>query len=433
MTEESISGFGSVTPGVIVKTAKKVRTPAYLIDEGVVSDKCDILLSMPNAYGLTVLYSMKANSTRRILQSVDKKGLHFDASSLNEARRLVLVGVPYGKIMLTSQEVHNRSGRDKKDLENMMMHGLKYNVCSLRQFNSIANFAAINKINLSMRVHPGVGSGESSTRNTGDKYSCFGVHLSDIKDILKIAEEKTVVFDKVHVHIGSGGDQKKWEENIDRELAILKEYFPLADTINFGGGLKEARMPNETAADIKKLGLYAKKRIIEFRENDVYKRELTMEIEPGTYVVANAGYIITRVIDKKRTGEDGFNFIITDGGMEVNTRPLLYGSQHPLYVVTREGKQLKKNTGEFVVVGRCCESGDSQTLDEHGHIMPRKMPEPSIGDYVVMGGAGAYCLSMCLSNYNSHVQAPEVLLNKNGRLELMRKEQTLTQVVQNEI
>ncbi|MBN2531842.1 MAG: diaminopimelate decarboxylase [Spirochaetales bacterium] len=427
-----------LTPSEIIKGAEKAGTPCYLYDEAVICNKCRELLSMPNAFGINVHYAMKANSSGALLQLIHAQGLGIDASSLNEVRRAHLAGIPYNRIVLTTQEVPVLS--DREELEDMILKGLSYNACSIRQLQLIADFAGKNAIPLSIRVHPGVGSGESITRNTGDKYSCFGIHLSDLPDALAFARQKKVQIDMVHVHIGSGGDPKKWQENIDREMKFVEDYFPDATKVNFGGGLKQGRMPDEVSANIKELGMYAKKRIEEFYQRT--HRKLILEIEPGTYVIASAGFLITRVIDKKQTGKDGFQFIITDGGMEVNARPLLYGSRHPFYLISKNGELLSSeyDLSRFnqandlhVIAGRCCESGDSQCLDEHGHIVPRLMADPEIGDYAVIGSCGAYCASMSPFNYNSHTQAPEILLRTSGEMELIRKKQTLKQIVENEI
>jgi len=433
-----ISGSGKVTDKVICNAAAQFSTPFYLYDESIIVEKCNNVLSMPNAYGLNVSYAMKANSNKAILQLIHKLGFKIDASSLNEARRAHLAGIPLNRIMLTTQEVPQNE--DRQALEEMILQGLKYNVCSLRQLYLIAHFASQNNINLAMRVHPGVGTGESVTRNTGDKYSCFGVHLSDIDQALQYAFAKGLKFDIVHTHIGSGGNQIEWRNNIDRELGFVEKYFPDATVVNFGGGFKEARMPDETASDIYDLGLYAKHRLEEFYKKT--GRKLIMEVEPGTYIVANAGYLVSKVLDIKKTGPEGFEFLVLDGGMESNARPLLYGSRHPFYVVSKQGQLLSsefdlsgfdKEKDLRVVVGRCCESGDSQCLDEKGNIIPRVMANPEIGDFVIIGGTGAYCSTMSPYNYNSYVQTSEILLRVNGDMQIIRKPQTLQQMVINEL
>ncbi|MBN2545970.1 MAG: diaminopimelate decarboxylase [Spirochaetes bacterium] len=429
----------NLTADIVINTAKKHETPFYIYDEQMIIDNCNELLNMPNAYGIIVNYAVKANSNKALLQLINDQSLSFDASSLNEAKRINSANIPLNRIMLTTQEVPE--GKDRIDLEKMIKNGLKYNVCSLRQLYLIADFAVLNRVKLSFRVHPGVGSGESATRNTGDKYSCFGIHLSDIKKALDFAKSKNLIFEEVHVHIGSGADPVVWKDNIDRELSFVEKYFPDAKYINFGGGLKVARMPDEKRADIASLGNYAKKKI-----EDFYKRtgrKLIMKIEPGTYVVANVGFLVTKVIDIKQTGVEGFTFIVTNGGMEVNARPLLYGSKHPFYIISKEGKvisnefdlkQFDMEDDQRVIVGRCCESGDSQCLDDTGHIVPRVMGMPDMEDYIVVGGCGAYCSAMTPFNYNSHYQAAELLLRKNGKdVDLIRKRQLFKQIFQNEL
>jgi diaminopimelate decarboxylase len=430
-----LNAFNSIDSETISTSAKQNGTPLYLYDEQVIVDKCRSLLAMPNAYGLTVRYAMKANSNRSLLKIINAQGLKIDASSMNEVRRAYIAGIPYEDIMLTTQEAP--VGEEMDALKEMMRGGLKYNVCSLQQLRNIGDFAAENKIRLAMRVHPGVGSGESATRNTGDKYSCFGVHLSDLNQALEYAKGKRLIFDCVHAHIGSGGDPAIWQSNIDTELTIIERHFPDAQIVSFGGGLKEARMPDEKSADIEGLGGYAKEKIEQFYQKT--NRKLKMEIEPGTYVIALAGFVVTRVIDKKNTGGDGFNFLILDGGMEVNTRPLLYAARHPFYVVSQAGalhsSEFDEKPGsayQAVLVGRCCESGDSQCLDGSGLVVPRKMSEPEINDFIAIGGAGAYCSAMALSNYNSHVQAPELLYACDHILKVIRSKQTLQQILANE-
>lgn len=431
-----LNPFGAVTGADIAAAAREYGAPLYLYDEATIVAQCGAMLSMPNAYGLTVRYAMKANSSRALLQLINQQGLQIDASSLMEVRRANLAGVPLDNIMLTTQEVQR--GEDEQELQRMMLQGLKFNVCSLLQLRRIAPFAQQQGIDLSIRLHPGVGSGESASRNTGDHYSCFGVHLSDLERAQALAQEFGLRFTQVHVHIGSGGDPQKWQENIDRELELLERHFAEARSVSFGGGLKVARMPGELEADVEQLGLYAKQRIQEFYHRT--SRKLRMEVEPGTFIVAGSGYILTEVLDKKSTGDQGFQFIVAGGGMELNARPLLYGSQHPFYIVSPEGElrwsefgDMPTNGYEAIVVGHCCESGDAQSLDDSGRALPRPMREPEVGDLLVIGGAGAYCASMAPFNYNSHLQAPEVLLQQDGRLRLIRRRQSLLQLVENEL
>jgi diaminopimelate decarboxylase len=434
----ALAPFGRVTPQAVAQAAALGGTPCYLYDEAMILERCRDVLAMPSAFGLTARYAMKANPGRAILELVSGAGLGIDASSLNEVRRARRAGVPAEQVMLTSQEVPE--GQDRRDLEALMAEGLVYNACSQLQLERVAPFARARGLELAVRVNPGVGAGESVTRNTGDKYSSFGVHLAGLERLTGLARDAGVTIGQVHVHIGSGGDPAAWLENIDRMLEIVERFFPAAHTLDLGGGFKEARMPDEQAADVAALGQHARERFEAFAART--GRRLHLSVEPGTYLVANAGYLVTRVLDRKWSGPGGFEFLVADGGMEANARPLLYGSRHPFYVVSRAGELLSSEWNlndpnvevDFrVVVGRCCESGDSQSLDHHGHIIPRMLADAQVGDFVVVGGAGAYCSAMSPFNYNSHLQAPEVLLAPDGTLQLIRRPQTLDQVLANEL
>lgn len=427
---------GHLSPETVARVATEFGTPAYVYDERTIREKCRALMAMPNAFGLHVSYAMKANSSRAVLQVIASEGLGIDASSLYEATRAAKAGVDPSRIMVTTQDVP--LGSDRKELERLLALGMTYNICSRRQLELIADFAKTTGCSLSMRVSTGVGAGETATRNTGDKYSSFGIGLWQLEDVLAYAKLHGVVIRQVHCHIGSGGDPELWRANIDRILEVAEQYFPDATTVNLGGGFKEARMPDETPADITDLGRTAKAAFEAVARRT--GRKLKMAIEPGTYVVANAGHVVATVLDKKFTGPGGFDFLILDAGMETCTRPLLYGSRHPFYVVSRDGKLLSSEYGEAafrskeqVIAGRCCESGDCLTIDDQGSPVPRPMAEPEAGDYVVVGGAGAYCASMTLVGYNTYCQAPEVLAREDGRLQLIRRRQTPEQLTQNEL
>ena len=162
-------------------------------------------------------------------------------------------------------------------------------------------------------------------------------------------------------------------------------------------------------------------------------RSLRLEVEPGTYLVANAGAIVATAIDVVDTGKEGYKFIKTDTGMTEVIRPSMYGAQHPIEIVPAQAE--KRGVAEYIVVGHCCESGDVLTPapDDPEGLQPRMLTQTKEGDAVVIGGAGAYCAGMSSKNYNSFPEAAEVLLDRDGALHLIRKRQTLNQVLENEI
>ena len=124
-------------------------------------------------------------------------------------------------------------------------------------------------------------------------------------------------------------------------------------------------------------------------------------------------------------------FIKIDSGMTEILRPSLYGAQHPIYLYT---KTKTAKTDDYVIVGHCCESGDliSCAPGEPETLTSKNLPEAQVGDLCVIGGAGAYCAGMSTKNYNSFPEAPEVLLKSDGSVKLIRRRQSLGQIIQNE-
>ena len=234
----------------------------------------------------------------------------------------------------------------------------------------------------------------------------------------------------MHTHIGSGSDPEVWERVALMSLKICVG-FENATTLSLGGGYKIGRMPGEVSTDLQVIGQHMAEAFeMTARQTG---RALRLEVEPGTYLVANAGAIVATAIDVVDTGKDGYKFIKTDTGMTEVIRPSMYGAQHPIAVVPTEEEE--RGIDEYIVVGHCCESGDVLTPapDDPEGLLPRLLTKTKVGDAVVIGGAGAYCAGMSSKNYNSFPEAAEVLLDRDGAMHLIRKRQTLDQVLENEI
>lgn len=198
--------------------------------------------------------------------------------------------------------------------------------------------------------------------------------------------------------------------------------------LNLGGGYKVGRMSYEYSTDIVKVGQPVKSELENFFAST--GRKLHLEIEPGTFLVANAGSLLSTVQDIVSTKPSGHVFLKLDSGMTEVLRPSLYGAQHPI-VILKDTQEID----EYIVVGHCCESGDlfSCAPGEPEALRERKLKKAEIGDLVCIDGSGAYCSGMSTKNYNSFPEAPEVLLTKEGKIQLIRKRQSLHQMLANEI
>ena len=396
-------------------------SPVYVYDQHTLEAQAEAVLNFPNAFGLTARYAMKALPNSTVIRILTQKGLHIDASSGYEAERAMRAGVPGPHIMLTAQQM-------PKNLKHLIEQGVIFNACSLNQLRIFGDLFPGRS--LSVRINPGMGSGHSKRTNVGGPAASFGIWHEYIADVHEICKQRDLTITTMHTHIGSGSDPEVWERVALMSLKICVG-FENATTLSLGGGYKVGRMPGEVSTDLQVIGHH----MAEAFEMTAAKtgRALRLEVEPGTYLVANAGAIVATAIDVVDTGQDGYKFIKTDTGMTEVIRPSMYGAQHPIAVVPTEEEE--RGVDEYIVVGHCCESGDVLTPapDDPEGLQPRLLTQTKVGDAVVIGGAGAYCAGMSSKNYNSFPEAAEVLLDRNGALHLIRKRQTLDQVLENEI
>jgi len=307
--------------------------------------------------------------------------------------------------------------------------GVLYNACSIHQLKNYGE--CFPGTNVSIRVNPGLGSGGTNRTNTGGPASSFGIWYEQLAEALNIAEDYNLNINRVHTHIGSGSDPEVWKKVAGMSLEIVARCLNegnCVEVLNLGGGYKVGRMTGDSFTNLQECGDPVVEAFKSFKDRT--GKKLKLEIEPGTYLVANAGAVIAEVIDGKST--PGYKFIISDSGMTEVTRPALYGAQHPITVIPFDTIE---EAEDYIVTGKCCESGDILTPapgDSEG-LRTRRLAKAQIDDLVVIGGSGAYCAGMSAKNYNSYPEAPEVLIDLNEQAHLIRKRQTLDQIIENEV
>ena len=416
------------------KIDKLAGTPSFVYSEKALKDNAKAVLAFPNAFGLTARYAMKANPNGNILRVFNNEGLHIDASSSYEVQRAMKAGIAPEKIQLTSQELPTNSF-----LDSVFRNHVNYTACSLEQLNIWGQTAAGSEV--TVRINPGLGSGGNNRTNTGGPASSFGIWHEYISDIKDIARKYNLTIKKIHTHIGSGSDPEIWQNIAKMSLDIVKQ-FPHVTRLNLGGGYKVDRMHPENSTDLQKCGEPVKQAFIDFEKET--GRKLHLEIEPGTYLVANAGAILSVVDSIKSTRlietisndiirREGYRQIIANTGMTENARIALYGAHHPIELIPINDNPREKDM--FIIAGHCCESGDILTPVEGDpeKLAPILLPEPQIGDFIATYDTGAYGASMAAKNYNSFPEAAEILIRENGDIEIIRERQTLEQITQNEV
>lgn len=402
------------------KIADKFSTPCYVYDESSLVKQAKAALAFPNAFGLTVRYAMKASSNAAILKLFDSLGLYIDASGEYEVERAIRAGIAPARISLSSQQL-------PADLKGIVKAGVLYNACSLRQLEEFGKIARGGEVGV--RINPGLGSGGTQRTNVGGPASSFGIWFEYIPQIKEIAKKYGLKIVRIHTHIGSGSDPLVWQKVAKMSIDTV-EQFPDVSTLDMGGGFKVGRVAGEKSTDLQKIGKPVAKLVKDFAART--GRKLHFEIEPGTFLLANCAAVISTVQDMCDTGKDGYKFIKLDSGMTDILRPSIYGAQHPVSILSAKPE---KKTEKYIVVGHCCESGDILTpaAGDPEALNPRPMKKAKIGDLCVIGGCGAYCSSMSPSNYNSYPASAEVMLLKSGKIKLIRRRQTLEQIVENEL
>ena len=405
----------AISEETAVKLAEQFGTPLYVYSSSKIQAQVATMQSIPSPFGLTVRYAVKALSTRAILQLISQFGLSFVCSSDSEVFRVAAAGIPGSRISLVSQQF-------PEDAVRVVELGAAILPTSLYQLRRYGSDPRLPRT-IGIRVNPGLGSGSSHKTNVGGPSSSFGIWHENIPEVLSICAEFNLTVEKIHTHIGSGSDPLIWMRVAELTLGIA-EHFPEAHTVSLGGGFKVARVQGETECDVVAAGAFAAAKFQDFFERT--GRKLHMEVEPGTFLVANAGCLLATVIDKCAT--PSFRFLKINSGMTEIMRPTLYNSQHPISIIPR-----RDQPESYVVVGHCCESGDLLTPSPHDltELLPRALSRAEIGDLCLIGGVGAYCSSMSAKNYNSYPEAAEVLLTPFPVL--IRQRQTLAQLTENEL
>jgi diaminopimelate decarboxylase len=195
-----------------------------------------------------------------------------------------------------------------------------------------------------------------------------------------------------------------WRQAAQINLKLI-DHFPDASIVNFGGGFKVARMDDEHSTPISEIEKAILAELDTFYDRT--HRELHLELEPGTFMVANVGILMAQVDDIVDTGSKGHTFIKLNTGMNDILRPSYYGAQHPMMLLSESAEE-----EDYVVVGHNCETADLLTPapGEPEVLHPRRLPKAHIGDLLLIGGAGAYCAAMATHGYNGFPSAKEVLV-----------------------
>lgn len=383
--------------GQASKLAAEHGTPLFVYSKKMLQERAQELLDLRMPFGLTVRYATKTNSYPEIVRLLHAAGLHFDASSSYEAAKLLEEGIPGDKISLsTQQSAHN--------LPELLGAGVHYVATSMHQLELFAA-AAKPGARVALRVNPPVGYGLNNRLTTAGRNSSFGLWHEYLEKALELAQAKGVTIDRVHIHVGTGAEPSAWAHVMEMALDIARR-MPDVTMLDIGGGYKIAYVSSEHETNMRQVGEVFAKQLREFAE--ATGRKLKLEIEPGRWLVAHAGILLSMIDDIVDTGKDGHTFLRLDTGMNDIIRPAMYGAQHGIEILNDAVEQTM-----YIVVGHNCETGDILTTAPGNpeRIVPRRMNKAKIGNLVAIADAGAYCASFSTKGYNAFPSAKEAFVD----------------------
>lgn len=394
--------FCALAPRVFERAAKTHGTPLYVYDAATLRARCRALrAAFPRAQ---IRYAMKANSNPALLALVREEGLGVDTVSPWEVRLAREVGFKKHEIIY--------SGNNPSDEELSVVHraGVTLNVDALSTLDRLGRLAPGAAV--SLRLNLEIGGGHHPHVVTAGPESKFGLAREDLPRAFAIARRYGLRIVGLHQHIGSG------IFDLNLFVSALEPFFSLAsevpglEFVDVGGGFGVPYRLEEAPIDLPAWGAAIGARFESLER--ALGRKLGLLIEPGRYVVAEAGALLTRVTTLKRTRDR--TFVGVDAGMHHLVRPAMYGSYHEVFALNpREGKRER-----CFIVGPICESGD--VLAEE-----RSMVPPEEGDLLIVGDAGAYGYAMA-SQYNLRPRPAEVLF-EGARARLIRERERYRDVV----
>ena len=427
MIASSVPGLRREIAGVsVAELAERYGTPLYVYDAEMIRRRCRDLAAWD-----TVRFAQKACSNLAVLDLVRREGVLVDAVSTGEIHRALAAGYTPHAARAVSPDglppahpiVYTADIFDRASLDAVVKQGIHVNCGSADMIEQLA--ARVPGASVTVRVNPGFGHGHSQKTNTGGEGSKHGIWHEEIPDVLRRAEWAGLAVTGLHMHIGSGTDLAHLAEVAGALERVAVEIGRSLTTISAGGGLPVPYKPGEVHADLS--GYFTLWDAARRRLEDRFGHRLRLEIEPGRYLTAESGFVITEVRAVKKQGSR--KYLLVDAGFNTLARPVLYGSYHPMSLCPQDGTP-SAEMDEVAVGGPLCESGDIFTQTDGGFVATRALPTAHVGDLVVIEIAGAYGFVMA-SNYNSKPLPAEVLVD-GGTARLVRRRQTPEDLVRGE-
>lgn len=392
---------------------RQYGSPLYVYNENILRERCREMRKFLSNVPFQVNYSIKANSNLELLKIVREEGLWVDAMSPGEIYVLLAAGFQAEQILYISNNV------SEEEMKYAIDRNITVSVDSISQLIQFGRIHHGGKV--ALRFNGGIGAGHHEKVVTAGNKTKFGIQAESIPEVKKILQQYELNLIGINQHIGSlFMEGEVYYEGV-KALLTIAEQFENLEFIDLGGGfgIPYHKQEGQPRLELKSFGRKLSILLKEWRDRT--QSSVIFKIEPGRYIVAECGVLLGTVHGVKKNGE--YKFVGTDLGMNVLARPVLYESYHEIEVYKKSGEQASEDLEKVTVVGNICESGDIMAKD-------RWLPEISEGDFLGIMDAGAYGYAMS-SNYNNRLRPAEVLIKEDGSTELIRKRETLEDLMRN--
>ncbi len=399
---------------VLHAVARQHGTPCYVYDAATIRERVAQLRAFD-----VIRYAQKACSNVHILRLLREAGVCVDAVSLGEVERARVAGFdprsePAGVVYAADVFAGGA-------LERVIELDVPVNAGSIDMLDQLGARRPGHRVWL--RLNPGFGHGHSRKTNTGGESSKHGIWYEQLPDALRSIDAHRLELVGLHMHIGSGADPEHLAQVANAMVEQVRMLGRDLRGISAGGGLPIPYRSTDATLDVAAF----------FARWDAARRDIERQlghpssraVEPGRFLVADAGWLIAEVRATKTMGKN--SFVLVDAGFDNLVRPAMYGSYHGISAIRADGSPAGGRRTPSVVGGPLCESGDVFTQEDGGVVVPRELPQVRVGDLLVFHDAGAYGAAMA-SNYNTRTLAPEVLLDA-GEARLIRRRQTLEELL----
>jgi diaminopimelate decarboxylase len=401
----------------VAELAKKYGTPLWIYSKRTLLHHVKQIQTSFAEVEPVICYSVKANSSLGVLRVMQEAGSSFDVVSGGELFRVKQAGADTTKVVFAG--VGKTDEEIRFALENKI---LMFNVESEAELDAIGRVAASMNVvaPIALRLNPDIDAKTHAKTTTGKKGNKFGMDIERANELAeKVLKNPNLALKGIHMHLGSpilttepyAAAVAKGQEVV----AALRARGHEINWMNLGGGFAI----NYRQQEAKPVSEYAKVIV-----PGVKAAGCRLALEPGRFIVGNAGILVSQVIYTKREG--GKLFIIQDAAMNDLVRPAMYDSFHRIWPVHPQVAMPADLEAEIPgcetsdVVGPICESGDCMAKG-------RSLPAVDTGDYLAIFSAGAYGSAMS-SNYNSRPRGAEIMVDGTTH-KLIRRRETYEDLV----